>query len=72
MYLEAADRTLYSSVLKGSGNYTVFAPNDDAFKKYLTENGYTSVEAIPVDELTKIIGYSLVYNKFEAAHLVML
>ncbi|HJD76524.1 MAG TPA: fasciclin domain-containing protein [Bacteroides reticulotermitis] len=69
MYLEAADRTLYSSVLKGSGNYTVFAPNDDAFKKYLTENGYTSVEAIPVDELTKIIGYSLVYNKFEAAHL---
>lgn len=69
MYLEAVDRTLYSSVLKGSGNYTVFAPNDDAFKKFLAEKGYASVEAVPTDELTKIIGYSLVYNKFEAEHL---
>lgn len=69
MYLQAVDRTLYSSVLKGSGYYTVFAPNDDAFKKFLSEKGYASVDAIPVEELTNIIGYSMVFNKFETTHL---
>lgn len=69
MYLDAVDRTLYRSVLQGSGNYTVFAPNDEAFQKFLSEKGYTSIESIPVEELTKIIGYSMVYNKFESLHL---
>lgn len=68
-YLEAVDKTLYSNVLRGSGNYTVFAPNDEAFTRFMSEKGYNSVADIPVDELNKIIGYSLVYNKFEAARL---
>ncbi|MCD8262019.1 MAG: fasciclin domain-containing protein [Bacteroides sp.] len=69
MYLQAVDKTLYSQVVCGSGNYTVFAPNDDAFQKFLNEKGYKSVEDIPVAELNKIIGYSLVYNKFEYSRL---
>lgn len=69
LYLQAVDKTLYQSVLKGSGNYTVFAPNDDAFRKFLSENSYSSVDAIPVEELTKLIGYSMVFNKFESTHL---
>lgn len=69
LYLEAIDRTLYSSVLKRAGNYTVFAPNDDAFQRFLSEKGYTSISDIPVDELTKIISYSMVFNKFESLHL---
>ncbi|WP_163221017.1 fasciclin domain-containing protein [Bacteroides sp. 214] len=69
MYLEAVDSTLYSRVLNGAGNYTVFAPNDAAFTKFLAEKGYTNVRQIPKEELTKIIGYSLVYNKFESSRL---
>lgn len=68
-YLACVDKTLYAQVLKGSGNYTVFAPNDAAFTKFLAEKGYSSIDAIPVEELTKIIGYSLVFNKFETSHL---
>lgn len=69
MYLEAVDRTLYSSVLKGTGSYTVFAPNDGAFQKFLLERGYNSIQDIPVEELTKIVGYSMIYNKFESTQL---
>lgn len=69
LYLQAVDRTLYSAVLKRAGNYTVFAPNDDAFRSFLSEKGYTSIDEVPVEELTKVVGYSMVFNKFESAHL---
>ena len=32
-YLKCVDKTLYAGTLKASGLYTVFAPNDEAFKK---------------------------------------
>ncbi len=64
MYLECVDRTLYSVPLKSSGLYTVFAPNDDAFRLYLTENNFSSIAEIPDSTVNKIIGYSIVYNKF--------
>ncbi|KAA6342168.1 hypothetical protein EZS27_010066 [termite gut metagenome] len=69
MFLSCVDKTLYSQVLKGSGNYTVFTPNDEAFGRFLSEKGYSSVDDIPLTELNKIVGYSLVYNKYETEHL---
>ena len=69
MYLQAVDKTLYSRVLKGAGFYTVFAPNDEAFSKFLSENNYSSIDNVPVSELTKIVGYSMVFNKFTSSHL---
>ena len=63
------DKTLYSSILKGAGNYTVFAPNDDAFRKFLAGHNYTSIDAVPVDVLTQIVAYSMVFNRFETARL---
>lgn len=69
LYLQAADKTLYSSILKGAGNYTVFAPNDDAFRRFLSEHSYASVSEVPVDILTQIVAYSMVFNRFETVHL---
>lgn len=69
MYLQAADKTLYGSILKGAGNYTVFAPNDDAFRKFLSEHNYASVDKVPVEVLTQIVAYSMVFNRFETARL---
>ncbi|SHF85133.1 Fasciclin domain-containing protein [Bacteroides luti] len=68
-YLECVDKTLYSQVLKGSGNYTVFAPNDEAFAKFLKEKGYASVKDIPKSVANQIVSYSLVYNKYALEHL---
>lgn len=59
MYLQCADSTLYASVLKGAGLYTVFAPNDEAFSAYLSDKGYNSVKDIPHSEIEKIVAYSI-------------
>lgn len=66
-YLKCVDRTLYSSTLKSSGLYTVFAPNDDAFKAYFaSSNGaYSSVADMPDSLVNKIVSYSIVYNKYD-------
>ena len=55
LYLHAVDKTLYSSILKGAANYTVFAPNDEAFRHYLSEHNYSSIDEVPVEVLTKIV-----------------
>ncbi len=68
-YLKLVNRTLYSSVLKGSGSYTFFAPNDDAFKIYLAGKSLTSVDQISDADAAKIVAYSLVYNSYSSAHL---
>lgn len=46
--------------LGGYGTYTLFAPNNDAFAKYLTEVGKTSVEQIGVEELKDLVRFHLV------------
>ena len=63
-YLQCIDSTLYASVLKGAGLYTVFAPNDDAFATYLSTHGYNSVADIPYPEIEKIVAYSISYSTF--------
>lgn len=46
-FIAMLKRTPYYSLLTTYGNYTVFAPNNDAVNKYLATNGYETVEAIP-------------------------
>ncbi|MFA6588941.1 MAG: hypothetical protein WCS66_01200 [Bacteroidales bacterium] len=68
-YLKLVNRTLYSKVLSGSGHYSFFAPNDQAFEAWLLENNYEKVEDIPLNLATEMVAYSLIYNAYEAANL---
>ena len=68
-YLKLVDRTLYAKVLHGSGSYTFFAPNDEAFAIYLAANNYQTVNDIPLSKATDIVAYSLVYNQYAGANL---
>lgn len=43
------DRANYFSMLATYGDYTVFVPNNEAVDTYLSENGYSSVDDIPVE-----------------------
>lgn len=63
-YLQCVDRTLHSSTLHGSGLFTCFAPNDDAFKTFLSTKGYSSIDDIPQSVVDQIVAYSLVYNSY--------
>lgn len=59
-YLACVDKTGYAQVLKGSGFYTAFVPNDEAFKKFMNEQGINSVDEISKELADKIVSYSLI------------
>ncbi len=52
--LQAADGDL-PTVLAGEGPFTVFAPTDDAFQAFLTDNGFADLSAVPVEVLTQVL-----------------
>lgn len=54
--LEAAlEITGLNSTLAGTQNYTVFAPDDDAFETFLVDSGFSSLSQVPVDLLTQVL-----------------
>lgn len=66
-FIKAVDLVDYDDVLGRTGNFTVFAPDDDAFAEFFNESGYTSLEDIPEEELEGIVYYHIVfwaYSKF--------
>ncbi|VBB48009.1 conserved exported hypothetical protein [uncultured Paludibacter sp.] len=68
-YLACIDRTLYAPQLKEGGYFTLMAPNDEAFSAYLNEKGYTSVDDIPIEEVNKIIAYSIIQSYWLSENL---
>lgn len=60
-FIRAVELAGYDDVLGKTGNFTVFAPNDDAFRDFLTEAGYGSLEEIPEEELKGIVFYHIVF-----------
>ena len=52
--LQAADGNLVA-VLSGPGPFTVLAPTNDAFAAFLSDNGFSSLSAVPTDVLSQIL-----------------
>lgn len=65
----ALNRAGLASTLQGSGPFTVFAPTNDAFDDFLDENGFTSLNDIPVDVLKQVLLNHVLSGKKEAANL---
>jgi len=66
-FIEAIRLVKYDDVIGVTGNFTVFAPDDNAFAEFFAENGYTSLQDIPEEELEGIVYYHIVfwaYSKF--------
>ncbi len=61
-FIALLKRTHYYSMLATYGNYTVFAPDNDAFERYLEETGYPSLEAIPADVCDTLARTHIVKN----------
>ncbi|WP_100612264.1 fasciclin domain-containing protein [Confluentibacter lentus] len=51
----ALDRAGLVETLNGPGQFTVFAPTNDAFQAFLTANGFTSLNDVPVNVLTQVL-----------------
>lgn len=59
-YVECIDKTEYKAPLVKGGSWTIFAPTDEAFEKFMQEEGYTSLNDIPSDRLLHIVQYSII------------
>lgn len=60
LFLEGIERAgLYATLDGNSGTYTVLAPDNEAIQAYLEENNYSSIDAVPDDELLRQINYHL-------------
>jgi uncharacterized surface protein with fasciclin (FAS1) repeats len=68
-FTKCIELTGYDEILDVSGSYTIFAPSDEAFKLYLSQSGYTSVENIPIDKLTRLVKYHIVQNPWSKVQL---
>ena len=55
MFLEMLEITNYASFMNTYGTYTVFVPNNDAVKKYLSDVGATSLKDVPLEDLKEIV-----------------
>lgn len=51
----ALDAAGLTATLDGSAKYTVFAPNNAAFDKFLADNNFATLGDVPVDLLTQVL-----------------
>lgn len=51
----ALNKTGLTATLNGSGNFTVFAPTNQAFSTFLSANGFSSLDDVPVAVLKEIL-----------------
>ncbi len=68
--LEAAlQLTGLTSTLDGTDNYTVFAPDNDAFAAFLSDNGFTDISEVPIALLTQVLLNHVQMGEIMAADL---
>lgn len=69
-FAKAVELTGYDEIINVSGSYTVFAPSNEAFSKFFSANsGYSSVEDMPLEELSRIVKYHIVQNPWSKTQL---
>jgi uncharacterized surface protein with fasciclin (FAS1) repeats len=68
-FLACIDKAGYKDILGKAGYWTIFAPNDEAFKRYFAQHGIGGVAAMDVLTAQKIVKYSLIYNAFKSDKL---
>lgn len=55
--LAALEVTGLTATLDGTAEYTVFAPDNDAFSAFLEANGFNSLDDVPVEVLEQVLLY---------------
>ena len=69
----ALQKTGLSGVLDGTDVYTIFAPSDMVMSSFLNENGFSSVDDVPVEVLKNIllnhvVAEQLRYSRFKTGY----
>lgn len=67
--VDAVVRADLVGLLSSEGPFTVFAPTNDAFAQFLADNGFSSLDDVPVDVLTTVLATHVLAGEFFAADL---
>lgn len=67
--LTCIDKSGYKDILGKAGYWTMFAPNDEAFRKFMDERSIGDASAISKEMAEKIVKYALIYNAFKTDHI---
>jgi len=60
-FAKAVELVGYDTIINVSGDYTVFAPSNDAFNAYFASHPtYNSIEQMPVEELSRLVKYHII------------
>lgn len=73
IFLRGVDLSDYAPLVKGNSIVTVMAPDDNAFKAFLQEKGYASIDELDKADheyLNKLIGYHVMYYAYDWAKMV--
>ena len=73
LFLQAIELTGYKPVVNGQSVMTVMAPDDEAWRAFLQQKGFSSVEDMHAKapaELRKTVGYHLMYYAYDWAKMV--
>jgi len=71
IFLKGVDLANMKAMVDGKSILTVMAPTDDAFTAYLDKYyGGKKIEDLPVDEVSKLIGFHILYYSFTKDMLI--
>jgi len=71
IFLKGIELADMKPMLDGKSILTVMAPNDSAFTAYLNEYyGGKKIEELPLDEISKLIGFHVLYYSFDKSKLI--
>lgn len=70
VFLKGIELSGYKPMVDGKSILTVMAPNDDAFKTYLSTHGYASITEMDTAEVKKLIGFHLLYYSYGKEKLI--
>ncbi len=68
-FVQALERAGLDASMNGDANFTVFAPTNSAFDQYLGENGFATVDEVPVDDLRNLLMYHTLSGSIETSEL---
>ena len=68
-FLSLIDKGGYKDILNAAGYWTIFAPNDEAFKAFLKLKGINSLNDINAASARSLVEYTLVYNAYKTDHI---
>lgn len=68
-YLQALDQSVFKEPLEKGGSWTVFAPNDEAFEEFMSNEGYATFEAIPAERIDDIVRFSIISDGWNTTTL---